>query len=66
MVDLGFELGKGSGIAGELLGPEMLLGGELGLNILESLVRGRDSGASLGVKVNAHEKSFRVTPLLFG
>jgi len=64
VVDLGLEVGKGGGIAGELLGPELLLGGELGLNILEGPVRGRDSGTGLGVEVKAHGKSFRVTPLL--
>ena len=43
-----------------MLGPEGLLGGELGVDVLQGLVRGGDSGPGLGLEAEAHGKSFRV------
>jgi hypothetical protein len=58
-VDLGLQGGEGGGVAGELLGPELVLGGEVGADLLKGLVRRRDLGALLGVEPNTHGGSFR-------
>jgi len=62
LVDLGFELGKGGRVLGQLLGPGLLLGGELSVDLGKGLIRRRDIGPGLGVEVEAHGKSFRVKP----
>ena len=66
LVDVGLELAKGGGVAGELFGPEGLLGLELGVDLLEGLVRGGHVRSRLGVGADAHGKSFRVKLLLLG
>ncbi len=44
LVDLGFQQGESSGIACQLLGPELLLGGEVGADLLDGLVGEGTSG----------------------
>ena len=63
-VDLGLQLREGSRVAVQLLGPGLLLSGELLLDLFESLSRGGDVGSALRVAVEAHGKSFRVKALL--
>jgi hypothetical protein len=57
-MDLRFEGGEGDGVAGELLGPELLLGGEVGADVLDGLVGRRDVGSLMGVESNTHGWSF--------
>jgi len=64
VVNLGLQLREGRGIGGELVGPGLLLSGEVDVDLLEGLVGGRYVGASLRVEAEAHGKSFRVMPLL--
>ena len=65
-VNLGLQLGESSGIVGELLGPALLLGGEMLVDLLQCLVRSGDVGAGLGVETAAHGQSFRFKLLLPG
>jgi hypothetical protein len=58
-VALGLQGGEGGGVAGELLGPERLLGGEVGADVLDGLVRRWDLGSLLGVESHTHGWSFR-------
>jgi hypothetical protein len=60
-VDLGLQQGEGRGVAHELLGPGLLLGSEVGADLLDGLVGGGDFGSLRGIKVNAHGWSFRST-----
>lgn len=57
-VDLGLQQGEGSGVAHELLGPGLLVRGEVGADLLDGLVGGGDVGPLRGVKANAHGLSF--------
>lgn len=65
-VNLGFQFGEGGGVAGKLLGPGLLLGGEVLLDLGEGLNGVRDSGAGFGIKTQAQGKSFRGRLLLLG
>lgn len=48
-----------------MLGPELLLGSEVGADLLDGLVRGGNVGALRGLESNTHGWSFRDTsPLL--
>jgi hypothetical protein len=62
-VDLRLQLGKGGGIAGELFGPGLLVGDESLLDLLEGVFGLEDVEAVLGVKAEAHGKSFHDKPL---
>src|SRR5262249_18262152 len=57
-VNLGLQQGEGRGVASELLGPGLLLGSEVGADLLEGRVGGGDVGPLWGVKANAHGLSF--------
>ena len=59
VVNLRFEVREGGGIVGKLFRPELLLGEELVVDVLEGRLRGRDVRARLGVEANTHGKSFR-------
>jgi hypothetical protein len=59
LVNLWFQLREGGGIIGELIGPALLLGEELVMDVLKGRLRGRDISARLGVQANTHGKSFR-------
>ena len=65
-VDLRLQGGEGSRVPRELLGPELLLGGEVGSDLLDGLVRRRDVGPLPGVESNTHGWSSRrgTSPLL--
>lgn len=64
LVDLGLQQGEGSGVACQLLGPELLLGGEVGADLLDGLVGGGGVGTLRGLESNTHGWSFRDTSLL--
>ena len=64
MVDQGLQQGKGSGVACQLLGPELLLGGEVGADLLDGLVGRGDVGSLRGFESHTHGWSFRDTSLL--
>jgi hypothetical protein len=53
-VNLRLKEGEGGGVGGELLGPELLLRGEVGADLLDRLVGGGDFGSLLGVESNTH------------
>ena len=57
LVDERLQSSEGSGIASELVGPEGLLGREVGVDLLKRLIRCRDIGATPGVESDAHGKS---------
>jgi hypothetical protein len=64
-VDLRLQGREGGGVPRELLGPKLLLGREVGADLLQGLVRRRNHGALLGVEPNTHGGSFhRGTSLL--
>ncbi len=64
LVDLGLELGEGSGVTGQLFGPGLLVGSELLLDLFEGQGGFGDIGPGLGVETAAHGRSFRVKALL--
>lgn len=51
---------EGSRVAGELVGPEGLLGSKVGMDLLKSLVGGGDVRPALGVESDAHGKAFQI------
>lgn len=53
-VNRGLQEGEGRGVTRQLLGPEPLLGGEVGADLLDGLVGGGDGRSLRGVKSNAH------------
>src|SRR3954447_4601535 len=63
-VDLRLQDSERRGVARQLFGPEGVLGGEVGADLLDGLVRGGDFGALLGIESNTHGWSFRGTSLL--
>ena len=63
-VDLGLQLCEGGRVAVQLLGPGLLLSGELLLDLFEGLSRGGEVGPALRVAAEAHGKSFCVKVLL--
>ena len=63
-VNLVLELGEGSGILTESVGPGLLLDRKLLLELSQSLSKIRDIRSGLGVESDTHTKSFRVQQLL--
>jgi hypothetical protein len=57
-VNLGLHEGQSGGVARQLLGPELLLGSKMGVDLLQGLVRRRDRGSLRGVESNTHGNSF--------
>jgi hypothetical protein len=62
-VNLRLKLGKGGRIAGELFGPDLLVGDELLVDLLEGVCGLENVGAGLRVKAEVHGKSFHDKPL---
>ena len=59
LVNLRFELGEGSGVTGELVGPALLLGEELFVDVLQGQGWGRDLHAGVRIEANLHGRSLR-------
>src|SRR6202041_3664627 len=51
--------GESSGVTRQLFGPEGLLVGEAGMDLLQSLGQGGDIGSGMRVEAEVHEKSFQ-------
>src|SRR6202041_4151031 len=53
--------GESSGVTRQLFGPEGLLVGEAGMDLLQSLGQGGDIGSGMRVEAEVHEKSFQAS-----
>jgi hypothetical protein len=66
LVNLRFQLGEGCGVTGELVGPALLLGEELVVDVLEGQGWGRDLRAGVRIEANLHGPSLRGEDLGLG
>ncbi len=57
-VDLVLQNREGSGIARQLFGPKRLLGGQVGMNAFQGLVRSGNGWSGLRVKMDTHGSPF--------
>jgi hypothetical protein len=59
LVNQRFQLRESGGVASELVGPALLLGEELFVDVLKGRGRGRDISAGVRIEANLHGPSFR-------